>query len=164
VEKRAASVFAIMGLAGELAIEYALLPWKDGSAFKAAHAAFQRWQTFIGPAQTEDRQILEAVSNFIAKHGDSRFSPQYPDHALYNDKTIQNRAGWYKVVNDERVYMFFSVALLEAGAGFERSRIVEALKRAKWLIDNDPGRMTKKTRTNAGVKNLYHISEGEASL
>lgn len=161
VEKRASSVFAIIGLAGELAIEYGLLPWVSGGAFKASHTAFQRWQAFIGPGQTEDRQILQAVSDFIAKHGDSRFSPQYADNTLYNDKTIQNRAGWYKVVNDERVYMFFPVALLEAGAGFERSRIVEALKRAKWLVDSDPGRTTKKTRTSAGVKNLYHISECE---
>ncbi len=58
--------------------------------------------------------------------------------------------------------MFFPVALLEAGAGFERLRIVEALKRANWLVDNDSGRATKKTRTASGSKNLYHICEFEA--
>ena len=55
--------------------------------------------------------------------------------------------------------MFLPVALVEAGGGFERSRIVEALKRAKWIVECDAGRATKKARTRGGMNNLYFICE-----
>jgi len=40
--------------------------------------------------------------------------------------------------------MFYPVALKEADIGFERTRIVEALKKSNWLIDKDNDRFTKK--------------------
>lgn len=155
LEKRAATVFAIIALAGELAIEYGILPWEQTYAWDAALIAFQRWQTYQGPGQTEDTQILQAISDFIAKHGDSRFSA----HHERMEDTIYNRAGWYQDKNIGRVYMFLPVALVEAGGGFERSRIVEALKRAKWIVECDAGRATKKARTRGGMNNLYFICE-----
>ncbi|MFO1257260.1 MAG: DUF927 domain-containing protein [Gammaproteobacteria bacterium] len=157
IEKRAATTFSIIGLAGEIAIEYQLLPWEQGSAFEAALIAFKRYQSYMGSSQTEDSQILQAVSDFIAKHGDSRFS-SISEHP---ERSIQNRAGWYKNDEQGRVYMFFPVALKEAGAGFERARIIETLKRSKWLVDHDLDRLTKKTRTSAGLKSLYHVQEQE---
>ncbi len=155
LEKRAATVFAIIGFTGELAIEYGLLPWEPGSMLQATLTAFQRYQTYQGPGQTEDSQILQAISDFIAKHGDSRFSAH---HERIED-TIHNRAGWYKDADIGRVYMFLPVALIEAGGGFERSRIIEALKRAKWIVESDTGRATKKVRIRGGLNNLYYICE-----
>ena len=154
LEKRAASTFSLIALAGELAIEYNLLPWHAGSVINAATIAFQRWQSLIGSGQTEDNQILQSISDFIAKYGDSRFSHTHE----HQDRAIHNRAGWYKDTPQGRTYMFFPIALTEAGNGFERSRIVEALKRANWITETDHARMTKKVRTNAGLKNLYHIT------
>ncbi|OJV93222.1 MAG: hypothetical protein BGO43_01090 [Gammaproteobacteria bacterium 39-13] len=55
--------------------------------------------------------------------------------------------------------MFLPVALIEAGGGFERSRIVEALKGVKWIVESDAGRATKKTRIRGGLNNLYYICE-----
>lgn len=89
LEKRAATVFALIGLAGELGIGYGLLPWKPGYVIKAAITCFERWQVLLGPGQTEDSQILQSIADFVAKHGDSRFS-QLRDH---EDKPICNRAG-----------------------------------------------------------------------
>lgn len=155
LERRAAMVFAIIALVGELAIEYGILPWEKTAAWDASLIAFERWQSFLGPGQTEDNQILHAVSDFIAKHGDSRFSA----HREHEDRPIINRAGWYKDTAQGRVYMFFPVALKEAGGNFERPRIVEALRKAKWIVENDNGRASKKVRTSAGLKNLYHICE-----
>jgi len=153
LERRAATLLAIIGLAGELGIEYQLLPLEKGSVLEAALIAFNRYLAYAGPNQNEESQILQAVSEFIAKHGDSRFSVL----DSHDEKPVTNRAGWYKDVNQGRVYMFYPVALKEAGAGFERIRIVEALKCAKWIYQADLDRATKKTRTPAGLKNLYHI-------
>jgi putative DNA primase/helicase len=151
LEKRAAGIFAVIGLAGELGIEYGLLPWKEGSALEAAYIAFTRWKEFQGAGQTEDQKILNSVRDYIDRHGDSRFSPHD------NNEKIYERAGWYKTTDERRVYMFTSVALTEAGGGHDRARIVDTLVRHKWLADKDSDRFTKKTRIGAESKNLYHI-------
>lgn len=155
LEQRASSLFAIIALAGELATQYKLVPWQSDEAIEACMLAFKRAQEFLGPSQTEDSQILQSISEFIARHGDSRFS------SIHDDKSISNRAGWYKDDGGNRIYMFYPVALKEAGCGFERSRIVEALKKADWIVDKDSDRYTKKTRTPVGVKNLYQVMECE---
>ncbi len=152
MEKRAASVFAVIGLAGELGIEYNLLPWKEESALEAAYIAFIRWKEFQGRGQTEDQKILNSMRDFIDKHGDSRFSA-HDD----NVKTVYERAGWYKTADKGKIYMFVSAALVEAGGGYDRNRIIEALLHHKWLADKDTDRFTKKTRINYETKNLYHI-------
>lgn len=155
LEKRAAAVFALLGLAGEIGIEYGLLPWDPGCSLEGSLKAYLRWQAYLGPSHNEDSQILQAISDFIAKHGDSRFSEL---HDRY-ETTIHNRAGWYKNMDQGRVFMFFPVALMEAGGGFERTRIVEALKRANWIVESDVGRATKKVRIRGGLNNLYCICE-----
>lgn len=153
-EKRAASTFAIIAMAGEIAIEYGLLPWEVGSVLNATTIAFKRWQMFQGTSQTEDSKILEAVSDFICKHGDSRFSP-LPSNA--ENKVVQNRAGWFKDSGGKRIFMLTPAALEEAGGGYDRPRILDTLSRYALIVDKDTGRLTKKTRTSAGLKNLYHI-------
>lgn len=154
IEKRAASTFALIAMAGEMAIGYGLLPWEIGSALDATMIAFKRWQTFQGASQTEDSKILESINSFINKHGDSRFSLM-PYHA--EDKSVLNRAGWYRDSAGKRIFMFTPTALQEAGGGYDKARVVDTLSRYGWIADTDSGRFTKKTRTSAGSKNLYHI-------
>jgi len=153
LQKRAAGVFAVIGFAGELAIEYGLLPWGEGSTLEAANIAFTRWQKFQGIGQTEDQKILQALNDFTDRHGDSRFSSllNYP-----NEKPVPNRAGWYKDTDKGRVFMFTAGALEEAGGGYNRDRIVDTLIRHHKIIDKDSDRYTKKTRASGGTKNLYH--------
>lgn len=162
LEKRAAAVFAVIGMAGELGIEYGLLPWTKNSALDAATMAFTRWQQFQGAGQTEDMKILRAISDFISKHGDSRFSPIFsPENIpLYeaDKKPVNNRAGWYKDAGKQRVFMLTPAGLQEAGGGYDKSRVVDALVRHAWIADKDPDRYTKKTRIPSGPTNLYHIS------
>jgi len=155
LEKRAAAIFAIIGMAGELAIEYGLLPWDKNSALDAATIAFTRWQHFQGVSQTEDMKILRAIIDFINKYGDCRFSlifPYKPDN-----KPVNNLAGWYKHTDEQRVFMFSSTGLQEAGGGYDKGRVIDTLIRHGWIIDNDSGRHTKKTRTPSGLTNLYYV-------
>lgn len=154
IEGRAADAFAIVGLAGELGIDYGLLPLKSGMALEAAFEGFKRWLEFQGKAHTEDEKILQNIRNFIAKHGDSRFS-EFNDVAT---KTI-NRAGWYKDVDDDRVYMFTAEALKEA-SGFDMPRTCRTLDKAGWIVAKDKDKSyTKKTYVQKRSINLYHICE-----
>lgn len=164
IQDRAAGLFAVIGMAGELAIEYKLLPWHEGSALEAVVVAFQEWKNFEGIEETEEKRILRNISDFISKHGDSKFSQL--GKSFGEEKSVSNRAGWYKDTEHGRVYMFFPTALLEAAGKFERARIVRALSAANWIVDSDSdNRFTKKTRLpGGGSKGLYHICEKEAEI
>ncbi len=149
---RAAGTFALIGLAGELGIEYGLLPWKPGSAIVEISEIFTRW-TEQGKSSTEDEKILQSVRAFILSHGDSRFSPT---HVV--DSRIHTRAGWYEDNDDRRIYMLTSAALKEASGGFDPPRACRALENAGWIAAKDSdGRFTKRTYIQKMNHRLYHI-------
>jgi putative DNA primase/helicase len=158
LEKRASAVFAAIALAGELAIEYGILPWRRGDSINAAQIGFEHWQEGQGKSNTEDQQILQALSDFLDTHGDSRFSAK---QASSLDRTVINRAGWYENEGNERVYYFTRAGLIGAGAGYDIKRIVQALDNSGWIVEHDANRKTKKTRTSEGPKNLYYIQVKE---
>ena len=72
----------VIATAGELAIEYGVLPWPRGHAEKAAAWAFRRWvkETGGGTTALEDQQAVARVRELISQYGDSRF-----DHVHKND-------------------------------------------------------------------------------
>lgn len=166
---RVADRFAIMALAGELAIEHNLVGWPEGSPTDACRQLFNEWLARMGDGNAEDRQILRGIANFIALHGDSRFSDVHAQHA---NITVRDRAGYYEVEFDKRLYLFNAPALLEAASGFGRDRIVRALVGAEALVKFDQEangkRWMKKQRTPGGGSSRFYVidpdlldSEGE---
>ena len=152
VEGRAASTFALIGLAGELATEYNITGWREGEALEAAMLGFELWREFRGQGQTEDRQILQSISDFIARNGDSRFSP------LDDQETsVRDRAGYWRDKGEERVFMFNPPGLREAAAGFDMGRILDALESAGWVVERDKERRSKKTKVAGASKNMYWV-------
>ena len=75
-QRRVARIFAILALAGELATEWGILPWKKREATKACVTIFERWQkqTLVSAASSPEKKILAAIANFIDRFGDDRFS------------------------------------------------------------------------------------------
>ncbi len=75
-QRRAARIFAVLALAGELATEWEILPWKKREATKACVTLFKRWQkqTLVSAASSPEKKITAAVANFIDRFGDNRFS------------------------------------------------------------------------------------------
>lgn len=159
---RAAKAFAIFGMAGELATEWDILPWEPGASLDAAATGYLAWLDARGNGITEHRQILEAMSDFVDRHGDSRFSEKGRD----SERPVINRAGWWHNTPDGgRVYLFNSPALREAGGGYDLPRILAALDDAGWIMDRDQGVRSKKTSIGPGQKpRLYHIKIGEVSV
>lgn len=73
---RAGHRFAIIAAAGELASQFGIAPWPDGSASWAARVCFDAWLKARGGAgNQEPRDMLEQVRHFLAQHGESRFTP-----------------------------------------------------------------------------------------
>ena len=160
IESRAVGTFALIGMAGELATEYGLTSWKEGVAMNAAMDAFQSWRKNRGSGKTEDRQILQAVRDFILRHGDSRFSKIGETCNEYS--VIRDRAGWWDHTSgDRRVYMFNSEALREAGHGFDMRKILDTLEEAGWISDHNPDKRSKKVKVNGSSVNLYFIRPSE---
>lgn len=64
--------FAVIALAGEMAIAYGLLPWPVGTALGDSMTLYGEWLDRVGSGNAEDRQILGSIAGFIERHGDSR--------------------------------------------------------------------------------------------
>jgi putative DNA primase/helicase len=156
---RAASRFALYAMAGELAIEAGIVPWKQGSALDACKVMFEQWLQMRGDGATEHKQILQAVSDYILKYGASKFT----DKAIGADvPAIREQSGWYTDSLGERVYLFTSAALREAGGDYDFKRVLDALDSANWIVEHDEGKRSKKTVISGhGKVNLYWIRPAE---
>ncbi|MDP1651772.1 MAG: DUF927 domain-containing protein [Rhodocyclaceae bacterium] len=152
--KRAAGRFAMLALAGELATEYGITGWPEGEALKAGGVGFKAWQSLRGKGNDERRQILERVSGFIERHGDSRFS----DAGYTGETQTRDRAGWWRDTDGERIYLFNAEGMREALKGFDFGRALDTLQAAGALPA--PGADGKRARFNriGGLKvKLYPV-------
>ncbi|MDH4870520.1 DUF927 domain-containing protein [Pseudomonas sp. BN515] len=159
---RVADRFAIMALAGEMAISQQLLDWPAGTAEQARRQLFNEWLARMGDGNAEDRQILRGIADFIALHGDSRFSSI---HAQVADNTVRERAGYFELEFDRRLFLFNSPALAQAAPGFGAERVVRALMTAKALAKTDGdakgGRRSKKYRLPGGGSSRFYVVDPE---
>lgn len=159
--KRVASRFALYALAGTLAQEFGILPWPANEAIRAAVECYRLWYEMHGGGSTEDRQILEAVADFISRNGDGRFTCKSGNNDEQKESFILNRAGWWIDLEDiGRVYLFTSDGLKEATKGHDLPRVLSALDSAGWIHshDKEKGKRSKKTDIGNRKKiSLYWI-------
>ncbi|MCP3752299.1 DUF927 domain-containing protein [Pseudomonas sp. SBB6] len=159
---RVADRFAVIALAGEMAIAYGLLPWTPGTALADCQLLYGEWLSRVGSGNAEDRQILAGILDFIDKHGSSRFSDvedQTPDAKVFN------RAGYWEVAGTKRLYLFNKSALTEAAHGHGLARVVKALEGAGAIAKHDTdrdSRRTKKYRLPAGGSARLYVIDPDA--
>ncbi|WP_210014862.1 DUF927 domain-containing protein [Pseudomonas palmensis] len=159
---RVADRFAVIALAGEMAIAYGLLPWTPGTALADCQLLYSEWLSRVGGGNAEDRQILAGILDFIDKHGSSRFSDvedQTPDAKVFN------RAGYWEVIGTKRLYLFNKSALTEAAHGHGLARVVKALEGAGAIAKHDTdrdSRRTKKYRLPAGGSARLYVIDPDA--
>lgn len=152
-EERVARAFALVGLAGELAIEWNILPWAAGEAREAAVEIFAQWRR-SQPRSSKGKeyaQILEGVRNFIevreADFSDADWAPDYDPNSgriINPEPVIRERAGYWKEIAGQRLYLFNAEGLKRASSGFGARKALEVLEVQGALIDKDQNRRTKK--------------------
>ena len=150
--KRAAGRFALLAMAGELAIEYGILPWPEGAAIEAATISLKAWRSTRGRGNDERRQVLEQVAAFIERHGDSRFS----DSASLEDSMRINRAGWWRDTDAGRIYLFNAEGMREAVRSFDFKRALDVLQEAG-ALPATTGERAKPQRISGRLVRLYPI-------
>lgn len=130
--KRAAARFALLGLAGELATDYGVTQWPEGEAIAAAAVGFEAWKMLRGDNQNshEHRQILERLTGFLERHGDSRFTDKNATIDPARATLVRDRAGWYEGTHEGRTYLFTASGLKEALRGFDFERAKTVLQTA----------------------------------
>lgn len=156
--KRAATRFALIGLAGELATEYGITGWPEGAAITAAATCFALWRTTRGPGNHERHHILEKVRSFIERYGDSRFSNA--DIRIDADTVaVRDRAGWWREQETYREYLFTAAGLHEATKGFDFKRALDVLAEAGALTtSNSNGERSKSQRFRGCTARVYGIN------
>jgi len=105
--ERAAKRFAIVAAAGEIAAQWGILPWPDGTAMESVERMFREWLERRGTGGSlEGVRALEQVRNMIEKHGASRFVPWNPaEMPPIPAAPVQNRLGFVR--RDEAQTTFF---------------------------------------------------------
>ncbi|UWF49671.1 DUF927 domain-containing protein [Pseudomonas sp. N3-W] len=156
---RVADRFAVIALAGEMAIAYGLLPWKPGTALADCRLLYGEWLSRVGSGNAEDRQILAGILDFIDRHGSSRFSDV---DDVTPDTKVFNRAGYWELTGNNRLYLFNKPALIEAAHGYGLSRIIKALEGANVLARRDNERKTKNYRLPGGGQARLYVVDPEA--
>ncbi len=152
-ESRAAERFALVAMAGELAISFGILPLPTGAARDAMLGLFEVWRAGRGQGPSEDRQILRAIADFIARHGDTRFSS-----ADDPEGEARDRAGYWEDSPTGRLYLFNRPGLEEAAKGYDLGRVVLALESVGAIAKREPGRAQATKRLPSGRKEkLYWI-------
>ena len=153
-DKRAAARFALLALAGEIAIEYGITAWPEGAAVEAATIGFALWLGNRGTGNDERRKIVEQLIAFLDSHGDSRFSCISKDDVI----TVRDRAGWWKLDGTSRVYLFTVAGLREALNGFDFKRVLDVLQEEGLLsTSKSSGERSQSKRISGRVTRVYPI-------
>ena len=94
------------------------------------------------------------MRDFIERHGESCFSPI---DAYESQPLVRDRAGWWRKVEDGRVYMFTSGGLKEATQGYDFRRLLTALEEGRFFYRTESDKRAATIRTSAGISKLYFI-------
>lgn len=129
--QRVAARFAVLALAGELATLYGVTGWPEGEATRAAAVALRLWLGMRDGKTTdaEGPQVVDQVTEFIERHGDSRFSDADAEHP----QPVRDRAGYWRQRDGERVYLFTAAGMREALREFDYRRALLHLEQAGML-------------------------------
>lgn len=161
--RRVIDRFALAGLAGELAVDFGLVPWAEGEALAAARQCLESWLEGRGSTgDQEDRRAVDTVRAFIARYGSSRFQnidPSTPERIL-------DRAGFRRTLNGQEQFLFTGDQFKAVLGGLNPTTAAKALDAAGLLHKNEKGFMVRVALPDLGKARCYAVSmpdEGGAS-
>ncbi len=183
--RRAGARFALVAVAGELAIEAGIAPWPTGHAAEAARACFNAWLAARGHMDNgEEAAMLRQVRAFLEKNGDALFTWTHRAMDDHRGNTAL-RAGFKRMIDADGVplkidsasdylekksgdlrektdalveYLVFPEAFRrEVAKGFDASAVAELLRK-RGHLKHEAGRLTIRQRLPGTDKApVYHL-------
>ena len=147
--------FALIAAAGELAIQFGVLPLAPGEALDAALHHFNQWVELRGgTGDSEVESALKRVQEFIDLHCENRFIDLDSDGSGY--RTPYDLAGYKWRCNGEWYYLILPpvVASLCGNAG--RILVIQELKKRGWVALNSAGKRME-TKNVSGRGNVRGV-------
>lgn len=143
--RRVCQRFGVIAAAGELGTVMRVLPWPDGEAIRAAERCFWDWlEARGGIIPAEDQEALARTRDFLARHGESRFSRM---GAADNERPTYNRAGFRNPADDGVEFLIFqSVFKEEIAAGLDPRIVARVLRDRGFLLPDSAGKSTTPRR------------------
>lgn len=154
--QRVAARFAVLALAGELATMYGVTGWPEGEGTRAAAVALRLWLGMRDGKTTdaEGPQVVDQITEFMERHGDSRFSDADAEHP----QPVRDRAGYWRQRDGERVYLFTAAGMREALRGFDYRRALVHLEQAGMLrAPNARGDRQDSIRIHGGKTRVFTV-------
>lgn len=154
---RAAERFGLIALAGELAIDFGLVPWEKGMSNNSAKCAFDTWIAQRGGYEPrESTQIVATLRRFIESYGESRFDNPNDLDA----KKAHNRAGYTKGHGSDQVWLIFPETFRsEIFKGFDVGFACKILH-DKGILEKETGSHTKVAKVAGHAMRFYMINTG----
>jgi putative DNA primase/helicase len=128
-QARAIRRFALVGVAGKLAVRFGVLPLSEEEVSLSVKSACQSWWSEIDAIPDAVRGV-EAVREFILKHHESRFGNA--NSASHNRTGIQNQAGYMDRANE--LYLFSKDGFIEACGGHNITSVARELFKLGLII------------------------------
>lgn len=156
--RRVAYRFGLAAVAGELAIQYGVLPWKDGAAYQAAGRCFRDWLAERESTTAHEATAgIERVRDFLLRYGPTRFtSLDDPD-----ERTAANRVGFRTRTKDGGTdYFIFPAAFRDdICAPLHARDVIKELDTRGFLVKGRHGgpSVSKRLPGYANAIKVYHV-------
>jgi putative DNA primase/helicase len=159
--KRVAKHFALVALAGEIAIEIKIFPFNQNEVFTGVVTCFQAWMNARGDGGDQELVAGAAqVKRFFEEHYLSRFAW---DDSRQFEKSIPNLAGYKRKVynNGEETgvefFVFPEKFRTEICKGYNAQAILKELARQEILKRGNNRQFVSDKRLPLGKKKIYHF-------
>jgi putative DNA primase/helicase len=127
---RAAGRFAMVAVAGEIAIEAGILPWPEDAAVEVSVGLFKEWLAGRGTSGAMDIEAaIRQVRLFLEQHGSARFEREN------ETRPITARAGFYRKNPDGGEFWIMRETFkTEVCRGFDAQAVAKARDFEFWVI------------------------------
>jgi putative DNA primase/helicase len=153
---RVAQRFGLVCAAGELGVQFGILPWEQSDSPNDATELLKVWLDERGGSTPyETRQAIAQVRHFIEAHGDSRFDDiTTPDR---DRKPVANRAGFRRDQGETRRWLIPpEVRRNEVCAGLNAREVAKTLAGLRMLEPDGEGKFSR-SETVGGRKPRFYV-------
>ena len=156
--RRVCRRFGLVAAAGQLAVQYGLVPWATDDPVNAAATCFKAWLDLLDDPSAPQEVIagLAQIRGHLERYGETRYSVM----GATTTKAVANREG-FKKRNPDGTFDYFVLSRVFTGVlckGFDHKALCKAMADRGFLERGTHGKNPKvKHLHGLGSTRVYHI-------